>query len=269
MPSRTLGFRSPYQKLFQKPSELQSLWDSTSSATLPCPSTMLPVLTDAQLQVILPISSSSPPDNDTRQPSHFRLAASQPHWQQTMKEEIDALIVQGTWFLVTTPNRNIVGSKWIYKVKKNPDGFVSRYKAWLVAQGSSQEQGLDYDETFNLVVRHTTVISLCCSKSLGVRRLDVKNAFLRGDLQEEVYMKQTQGFEDAIRPSHVYKLLKSLYSLKQAPRAWNAKFPVLFLLWVSLYPILIRVYLLSIHTLTSFFSFFMWMTLSSLVPLLH
>ncbi|KAI5328680.1 hypothetical protein L3X38_028077 [Prunus dulcis] len=103
-----------------------------------------------------------------------------------MQVEFDALIVQGIWVLVPPPpNKNIVGSKWIYKVKKNLDGSVSRYKARLVAQGFSQEQGLDYDETFSHV---------------------------------------PQGFEDAIHSSHVCKLLKSLYGLKQAPRAWNAKF---------------------------------------------
>ncbi|CAL9020427.1 unnamed protein product [Prunus brigantina] len=130
---------------------------------------------------------------DTSGTSHFRLAASQPHWQQAMKEEIDALTVQGTWFLVPpSPNRNIVGSKWIYKVKKNPDGSVSRYKARLVAQGSSQEQGLDYDETFSPVVRHTTVrlvLAFATANHWELHQLDVKNAFLHGDLQEEVYMK--------------------------------------------------------------------------------
>ncbi|XP_021831951.1 uncharacterized protein LOC110771896 [Prunus avium] len=145
-----------------------------------------------------------------------------------MKEEIDDLTVQGTWVLVPPPpNRNIVGSKWIYKVKKNPDGSVSRYKARLVVEGFSEEQGLDYNETFSPVVRHTTVrlvLAHATKNHWELHQLDVKNAFLHGDLQEEVYMKQPQGFEDAIHPSHICKLLKSLYGLKQAPRAWNAKF---------------------------------------------
>ncbi|CAL9010999.1 unnamed protein product [Prunus brigantina] len=145
-----------------------------------------------------------------------------------MSEEIQALHQQGTWTLVPPPSHtNIVGCKWIFKVKKNADGTISRYKARLVAQGFSQEYGLDYDETFSPVVRHTTVrliLGLAVQFQWKLRQLDVKNAFLHGELQEEVFMKQPQGFVDPTYPDFVYKLQKSLYGLKQAPRAWNAKF---------------------------------------------
>ena len=145
-----------------------------------------------------------------------------------MQDEYNALKAQGTWKLVPPPpDRSIIGSKWVYKIKKNPDGNVSRYKARLVAQGFSQEQGLDYSETFSPVVRHTTVrliLSLASIYMWELKQLDIKNAFLHGELQEEVYMKQPQGFVDSSHPEYVCKLIKSLYGLKQAPRTWNSKF---------------------------------------------
>ncbi|KAM2102749.1 hypothetical protein ACFX1T_000977 [Malus domestica] len=145
-----------------------------------------------------------------------------------MQEEFDALQTQGTWVLVPAPcDKNVIGSKWVYKVKRNSDGSISRYKARLVAQGFSQEKGLDYTETFSPVVRHTTVrliLSLAAIHKWDLRQLDIKNAFLHGELQEEVYMKQPQGFVNSQLPTHVCKLVKSLYGLKQAPRAWNEKF---------------------------------------------
>ncbi|CAL8080031.1 unnamed protein product [Prunus armeniaca] len=131
-------------------------------------------------------------------PTYFKAAAAQPEWQQAVAEEIQALQLQGTWNLVPPPpDKNIVGCRWIYKIKRNSYGTISRYKARLVAQGFSQEHSLDYDETFSLVVRHTTVrlvLSLAAMFKWDLRQLDVKNAFLHGELQEE------------------------------APRAWNAKF---------------------------------------------
>ncbi|KAB2598442.1 hypothetical protein D8674_001362 [Pyrus ussuriensis x Pyrus communis] len=165
---------------------------------------------------------------DGEEPRNFKAASLKPEWQLAMQEEFNALKTQGTWILVPPPShRSVIGSKWVYKVKKNPDGSISRFKARLVAQGYSQEHGLDYSETFSPVVRHTTVrliLALAAQFSWQLRQLDIKNAFLHGDLEDEVYMKQPQGFVDATCPNHVCKLVKSLYGLKQAPRAWNSKF---------------------------------------------
>ncbi|KAM2974416.1 hypothetical protein FF1_000710 [Malus domestica] len=158
---------------------------------------------------------------DMDEPSTFRKASTIPQWQNVMQKEFNALKAQGTWELVSPPhNRMVIRSKWVYKIKKNSDGSVARYKARLVAQGFSQEQGLDYSETFSPIVRHTTVrmiLSLAAVRKWELRQLDIKNAFLHGELQEEVYMKQPQGFVDQNNPNYVCKLVKSLYGLKQAP----------------------------------------------------
>ena len=145
-----------------------------------------------------------------------------------MKEEVNALHAQRTWSLVSLPaNMNLVGCKWIFKVKRHSDGFIARHKARLVAKGFSQEPRLDYGETFSLVVKPITVrlvLTLAAHFNWSLRQLDVKNAFLYGILQEEVYMSQPSSFEDSNHPHLVCKLYKSLYGLKQAPRAWNDRF---------------------------------------------
>ena len=166
--------------------------------------------------------------HDSIEPTTFKTAVVHEQWRNAMVEEFTALQKQGTWELVPPPvDRNVIGSKWVYKIKKDQYGKISRYKARLVAQGYSQEHGLDYADTFSPVVRHTTVrlvLAIAASQRWKLRQLDVKNAFLHGDLQEEVFMKQPQGFQDSNHPQYVCKLVKSLYGLKQAPRAWNSKF---------------------------------------------
>ncbi|RXH95059.1 hypothetical protein DVH24_024743 [Malus domestica] len=126
-------------------------------------------------------------------------------WFQAMKEEISALHTQGTWSLVPLPeNKNLVGCKWICKLKRHSDGSIARHKARLVAKGFSQEPGLDYSETFSLVVKPTTmrvVLALVAHFNWSLRQLNVKNAFLHGTLQEEVYMAQPPGFEDPQNPT--------------------------------------------------------------------
>ena len=111
----------------------------------------------------------------------------------------------------------------MYRLKKDPQGNVTRYKARLVAKGFNQQPGVDFHETFSPVIKSTTIrviLSLVVTNSWALRQLDVKNAFLHGDLQETVYMKQPPGFIDPTKPDHVCLLHKSLYGLKQASRAW-------------------------------------------------
>lgn len=145
-----------------------------------------------------------------------------------MQLEYDALMLNKTWSLVPpTSDMNVLGIKWIYKLKLKPDGNVDRCKSKLVAQGYNQQNGLDYNQTFSPVVKTTTirvVLTIALTKKWSIRKLDVSNAFLHGDLAEKVYMKQPKGFEDASHPDHVCPLHKSIYRLKQAPRAWFEKF---------------------------------------------
>jgi hypothetical protein len=174
------------------------------------------------------IQDSSMVDMSLTEPATYKSAIKAPVWLQAMQDEITALHTQGTWSLVSLPaKRNLVGCKWIFKIKRHSDGSIARHKARLVAQGFSQEPGLDYGDTFSPVVKPATirlVLALAAHFNWPLRQLDVKNAFLHGILQEEVYMSQPPGFEDSVHPHHVCKLHKSLYGLKQAPRAWNARF---------------------------------------------
>ena len=120
--------------------------------------------------------------------------------------------------------RKVIGSKWVFKVKRNADGSVEKHKARLVAQGSSQKYGVDYDETFSPVVRFEsirTVIALAVKKGLKMHQMDVNTAFLHGELEEEVYMRQPEEFVLEGQELLVCKLNKSLYGLKQSPRCWN------------------------------------------------
>ena len=161
------------------------------------------------------------------EPTCFDDAVGDAKWEKAMDEEMAALDANETWDLVPLPkDKNVIGCKWVYKVKHNADGSVSRYKARLVAKGYAQAYGIDYEETFSPVAKMATVraiIAVAASKGWSLHQMDVKNAFLHGDLQEEVYMEQPQGYEDVRHPKYVWKLKKALYGLKQAPRAWHAR----------------------------------------------
>jgi len=127
------------------------------------------------------------------EPRSVKSALADEAWYMAMKEEMDALDENQTWTLIPrTDQMNVIGCKWVYKTKLAPDGGLDRLKARLVAKGFHQEEGLDFTETFSPVVKHTTiriVLSLAMIKHWPIHQLDVKNAFLHGDLNETVYME--------------------------------------------------------------------------------
>ena len=141
-----------------------------------------------------------------------------------MSEEYNALLHNSTWDLIPFhPSQNIIGCKWVFRIKRNPDGSIARYKARLVAKGFHQRPGVDFTETFSPVVKPTTIrliLSLATTKGWQLRQLDVNNAFLQGSLSEDVFMQQPPGFTHPQYPQHVCKLRKAIYGLRQAPRAW-------------------------------------------------
>jgi histone deacetylase 1/2 len=155
------------------------------------------------------------------------MALENPDWKHAMNDEYKALVENKTWHLVPYKKGiNLIDCKWVYRIKRKADGTIDRYKARLVAKGFKQRYGIDYEDTFSPVVKAATirlVLVVSVSKGWSLRQLDVKNAFLHGVLEEEVYMRQPPGYEDPHAPYHVCKLDKSLYGLKQAPRAWFAK----------------------------------------------
>ncbi|GKD64818.1 retrotransposon protein, putative, ty1-copia subclass, partial [Tanacetum coccineum] len=122
-------------------------------------------------------------------------------WRAAMESEFDALNKNHTWALVPRPKGvNIVGFKWVFKLKQNPDGSTDKYKARLVARGFTQQYGIDYQDTFSPVVKPATirlVLLLAVSRGWHLRQIDVNNAFLHGFFKEEVYMHQPPGFEDS------------------------------------------------------------------------
>jgi transposase InsO family protein len=146
-------------------------------------------------------------------------------WMLAMDEEYQSLMKNNTWTLCRLPvGRNAIRNKWVYTIKS---GTEVRYKARLVAKGFTQRPGIDYEETYSPVVRHDSlraVLAITAAENLEMAQLDVKTAFLNGDLHEELYMFQPTGFEIEGQEDLVCRLNKSLYGLKQASRSWNEKF---------------------------------------------
>lgn len=151
-------------------------------------------------------------------------------WAKAIQSEMESLKKNGTWVLVPQEQaKNLLTCKWVFKrkdaIKENGTKFL-KYKARLVTRGFQQLHGIDYDETFAPVVKHSTLrifLAIVAVDNLELHQMDVKTAFLNGDLDEDIYMKQPEGFVNEDYPNHVCKLVKALYGLKQAPRKWFEK----------------------------------------------
>ena len=165
------------------------------------------------------------------EPATFKQAMSSPeaqYWEEAINNEVESILQNHTWELVDLPpGCKPLGHKWIFKRKRKLDGTIEKYKARLVVKGFRQTEGVDYFDTYAPVSRKTSiriVIALAALFDLEIHQMDVKTAFLNGELEEEIYMEQPEGFVVPGKAHKVCKLVKSLYGLKQAPKQWHEKF---------------------------------------------
>lgn len=207
------------------PSDTSSSSSSNTSpqpTTAPPPQNTHPMVTRAKSGIQKPrIFLSSVP---VAEPVNVSEALQVPEWKAAMESEYAALIKNDTWKLVPyEAHMNMISTKWLFRVKYNKDGSVERYKAQLVARGFQQHAGVDYFHIFSPVIKPMTlrvVFSLAVTRGWKIQQVDINNAFLNGSLKETVYIDQPEGFHSASQPHHVCKLVKALYGLKLAPKAW-------------------------------------------------
>ncbi|KAM0021247.1 putative RNA-directed DNA polymerase [Helianthus debilis subsp. tardiflorus] len=158
------------------------------------------------------------------EPTTYDEAAKDSQWIEAMKVELAAINKNKTWTLVQLPpNHKAIGLKWVFKLKRDADGKVVKHKARLVAKGYIQQKDVDFEDAFAPVARMETIrliLAIAATNGWLVHHLDVKSAFLYGDLKEEVYVSQPTGYEVKGKENLVYRLNKALYGLRQAPRAW-------------------------------------------------
>lgn len=235
LPSYTLVPMRRSTRLIKPPSYLReyhcNLLSHISTHTTLSPYPLSQVISYQQLSpyhrnFVLNVSS-------TYEPQYYHQAVHFPEWRQAMQLELAALELNNTWSLVPLPkDKHTIGCRWIYKVKYKSDGSIDRHKARLVAKGYTQQEGVDFLETFSPVAKLVTVkiiLALAATQHWHIHQLDINNAFLHGDLFEEVYMDLPLGYSRQGEPTdssirHVCKLNKSIYGLKQASRQWYSKF---------------------------------------------
>lgn len=173
------------------------------------------------------VSGSNSGNKIIQEPNNYNDASQVSEWCEAMNEELKALEENKTWTITDLPlGKKAIGCKYVYKIKYKSDGSIDRFKARLVAKGYTQEYGLDYQETFSPVAKITTVriiLAIAVKMNWYLEQLDVNNAFLHGNLEEDIYMIKPPGYNKG-RKHQVCKLNKSIYGLKQASRQWNQTF---------------------------------------------
>ncbi|SPO25882.1 uncharacterized protein UTRI_03247 [Ustilago trichophora] len=179
---------------------------------------------DDDEEVDFALSAHGPQDQEPKTIEEAKRRPDWPHWETAIKKELASLSENGTWTLEDLPpGRRAVGSKWVFKIKLKADGTVDKYKARLVAQGFTQQHGVDYDETFAPVLKFATLrllIALAAQEGWLAHQMDVITAYLNGNLEEEIYMRAPPGYAEGDK---VCRLCKALYGLKQAGRTWYIK----------------------------------------------
>jgi hypothetical protein len=144
-------------------------------------------------------------------------------WEEAIKSELESLTSNNVWEVVEKKNQKVIGTRWVFKIKKDSSGTISKFKARLVAKGYNQKYGIDYNETFAPVVKIQSlrvVLAIAANLSMEVHQIDIDTAFLNGILSEEVYIESPPGC-DICNKNQVCKLNRALYGLKQAPYEWN------------------------------------------------
>jgi hypothetical protein len=158
------------------------------------------------------------------EPTNIEEVETDEFWLMAMEEELNQFERNNIWTLFPRPtHKSIIGTKWVFRNKKDENSIIIRNKARLVAQGFNQEEGINYEETFAPVARLEAIrmlLAFACYKDFKLFQMDVKSIFLNGLISKEIYVEQPPSFESHEFPNHVFKLTKALYGLKQAPRAW-------------------------------------------------
>nr|GEU50406.1 ribonuclease H-like domain, reverse transcriptase, RNA-dependent DNA polymerase [Tanacetum cinerariifolium] len=219
VPTKALEDITPYEAIKRRKPNLENLRVFGCITYAKVPSQHLAKLDDKSTRMELLLAED--------EPKNYKEASSDQKWIEAMKAELDSINRNNTWKLTTLPKgHKAIGLKWVFKTKRDANGNIIKHKARLVAKGYIQEHGIDFEEVFAPIGRMETIrllLAIAANNKWEVHHLDVKSAFLHGDLKEEVYVTQPEGFVKKQDQGKVYRLIKSLYGLRQAPRAWNIK----------------------------------------------